>query len=213
MARKMSKNRQRDRFYIFTNGKGSEMNYFALLGKRQTLYRVIPVFVNGDPLSLVEEAARHIHEANQIWCVFDIDQFAADSILKAMIMARRSKKINVVCSNRSFEVWLISHFRLCSGNKGKDDLEKEIEDYVKKERNLAKYEYDKADAELLKRHFLPHIEEAVTNSKIVYQRKTVLFPSKVDGFYPVWKNEWNSSTSVFSLVEALFFDGGKSRHD
>lgn len=168
----------------------------------QNIYDVIPRFVNGDPLAVVEEATKHAHEANQTWCIFDVDQFSKEKILEALILAKK-RRINVVCSNRSFEVFLVSHFKICDGNKSQSELNKEMEDYIKKRKGLKRYRYDKADEDILRKYFIPHIEEAITNAKTVYQRKTVSYPEKVDGLYPIYRSEWNSSTDVFRLVEAL----------
>lgn len=202
MGRYIGSIKQKRKFLIFTNGRGSEINYFRLLGKMQKIYDVVPRFVNGDPLMVVKEAIKHKREANQIWCLFDVDEFSGDKIMEAMVLARK-EKINVVHSNRSFEVFLVSHFKICDGCKDQAELEKEIEDYIKKRKNVSKYEYDKADEEILTKYFLPSVQEAVTNSKTVFQRKSVDHPEKVNGFYPIWKKEWNSSTNAHELVEAL----------
>ena len=63
--------------------------------------------------------------------------------------------------------------------------------------------YDKSDKELLKKHFLPKLDDAIVNSKVIYQRKVKQHEQEYMGNknYRIW--EWNSSTNVFQLIEAL----------
>lgn len=62
-------------------------------------------------------------------------------------------------------------------------------------------EYTKEDHALLQKYFFPNYKIAVQNAKIVYQKHVRELETDYNGILPVW--EWNSSTSVFKLVEAL----------
>ena len=73
------------------------------------------------------------------------------------------------------------------------------------------YQFDNADRvyaeisseDILKRYFIPNYSVAVENAKIVYQMRFAEHIKKFgkDSKPHIW--EWNSSTSVFRLVDAL----------
>lgn len=56
---------------------------------------------------------------------------------------------------------------------------------------------------MLKKYFLPKLDNAVTNSKVVYQKRVVEHKIKFDGNkgYRIW--EWNPCTNVYMLIEAI----------
>lgn len=62
--------------------------------------------------------------------------------------------------------------------------------------------YKKNDKELLKKHFLPFIKQAIENTKIVHQKYISNHCSQQNNNdFPIWK--WNSCSNVYELVEAL----------
>jgi hypothetical protein len=72
-----------------------------------------------DPLSLVQEAIRRSSEAkrnraeyDQVWCVFDRDDWPLDRFNQAIALAR-DKHVNVAYSNEAFELWYLLHFHYC----------------------------------------------------------------------------------------------------
>jgi len=81
-------------------------------------------------------------------------------------------------------------------------LEEDLNDYIKNTLKK-KTKYEKNDENLLKKHFVPHYKTAINNAKIVYQTKKKAHIERIGDYSraPIW--EWNSSTSVFLLVEAL----------
>jgi RloB-like protein len=66
----------------------------------------------GAPSQLVEHAAklwqRDKDGFDEVWCVFDVDEFG-DDIATAVTIARRAK-ILLAISNPCFEFWLLLHF-------------------------------------------------------------------------------------------------------
>lgn len=81
MVRKSDKLVVKNKFYIITNGEQTEYNYFNLLKAKRSVYDVKVIFENADPLGLVQYAQRYVAEANQVWCVFDIDDTYKDKRL------------------------------------------------------------------------------------------------------------------------------------
>lgn len=198
MARTSNRYEVRDKFFILTNGKQTEKNYFELLRAKHSIYDVKVEFCNSDPLGLVDCAIRRFKGANQVWCVFDIDSSYKDNRLVPALKKAEENGIKIAYSNVAFEVWLISHFERC-------EKELQVEDYpailnaLIKDKGVA---YSKNDKELLEKCFIPHYKDAVQNAKVVYQTHVKEFrENSPNGRLPIW--DWNSSTDVFKLVEAL----------
>lgn len=88
MARKKLDRPVRDLFYIITNGKETERNYFSLLKAKKSPFDVKILFDNADPVRLVETARMHLEESNQVWIVFDVDNtYEEGSFSKAVTLA------------------------------------------------------------------------------------------------------------------------------
>lgn len=201
MARKKLERPVRDLFYIITNGKETECNYFTLLKAKKSPYDVKILFDNADPVGLVETARMHLDESNQVWIVFDVDNtYEEGSFSKAVILAERYG-VKYAFSNLAFEVWLISHFEKCEKELNTNGHKRILDDYLKSCGCLQ--EYSKSDEKQLAKFFIPHYRDACTNAKIVYQKRiknhNELYGENSKPRY--W--EWNSCTTVFKLVEAL----------
>lgn len=202
MARIQKKIKARDTFYILTNGKETEKNYFELIKSKKSIYDVKIEYHNNDPLNLVRIASRLVKQANQVWCVFDIDNtFEENSLIPAIKLAEENN-INIAFSNMAFEVWLLSHYKQVEKRMDNNQLIKEIDDLCKKELKISNG-YDKSNKELLKIYFMPKISDAITNAKINYQKRVLQHEKQYSGNqrYRIW--EWNPCTNVYMLIEAL----------
>ena len=202
MARKQRKLNERNKFYIFTNGESTEKNYFNLIKKNcGSIYDVTVKFLNDDPCQLVIHAAQIAKDANRIWCVFDIDNTFEEQSLIPAIKEANKLGIKIAFSNKAFEVWLLYHYKRFDKEMTNAELIEEMNKLLKS-LNI-KRTYDKADKSLLEKYFIPHIQTAMSNAKIVYQTRirdhnNSKYNSKN---YPIW--EWNSCTNVFELMEDL----------
>jgi len=88
MARTQGTRNLRDRFYIVTNGRETECNYFNLLKAKQSPYDVKVIFQKEDPLGLVRFAQKCVEESNQVWVVFDVDNtYGEGALLPAIVEA------------------------------------------------------------------------------------------------------------------------------
>ncbi len=201
MARKSDKLTARNAFYIITNGEQTECNYFRLLKAKHSIYDVKVIFQNGDPIGLVNYALNYVRDANQVWCVFDIDYTNDDGRLLPALKKAEENNIKIAYSNIAFEVWLISHYEKCSKPLQINQLQGELDKLLKQ--NEAGYTYSKTDEKLMKKCFVPKYKQAVENAKIVYQKHVKDFNEKHKNqkILPIWN--WNSSTTVYKLVEAL----------
>lgn len=201
MGRKSKKLQARNKFYILTNGKETENNYFNLIKSKKSIYDVKIEYHNSDPLGLVEYAAK-LTDANQKWCVFDIDDTFKCGTLSSAIKLAKDNNIQLAFSNMAFEVWLLSHYITIENHKNNNELICMMNKILEKELKLNKY-YDKSDKELLKKYFIPKLTTAVTNTKKVYQKYVAEHKkaNHTDENYKIW--EWNSCSNVYQLIEAL----------
>ena len=201
MARKSNIRQTRDKFIILTNGEQSETNYFNLLKSRKSIYDVEVKFVNADPIGLVDNAEKLLPSANQIWYVFDIDYTYKDKRLLPALNKAKKIGVKIAYSNMAFEVWLISHFQQCEKHLETKDHAEILTKLLKQEGYA--FEYKKSDDAVLKKIFIPKYKEATANAKIVFQKKVKQFREThgENADFSIW--EWNSSTNIFKLIEAL----------
>ncbi len=200
MARKSDKLVARNTFYIITNGEQTECNYFNLLKVKRSVYDVKVKFENADPLGLVQYAQNFVAEANQVWCVFDIDDTYKDKRLLPALKQAEECGIKVAYSNIAFEVWLISHFEKCKTTLQLKEYARELDRLLKE--NGKSEKYSKNDVKLLKTCFVPNYKKAMENAKIVYQTYVKEHNEKTpQQRQPIWN--WISSTTVYKLIEAL----------
>lgn len=203
MARraKIKRQEERDKFYIITNGKRTEYNYFSLLKSKKSIYDVKVEFANSDPYGLVEYASRLVPESNQVWVVFDVDNSHKDGRLVQAIKLAESNGIKYAFSNLAFEVWLIDHFQKCDQRLDTDGHKRILDKYLSEQK--PGLNYDKSDVDVLEKYFIQNYEIAVTNAKVVFQTRMREHIEQCgeNSRPPIWN--WNSCTTVYKLVEAL----------
>lgn len=201
MSRRQNLINQRNKFYIITNGRETEYNYFNALKSKKSTYDVTIKFTNKDPLGLVQYTQDFLKDSNQVWIVFDIDYTHEENrLFPAIILAERTG-IKYAFSNLAFEVWLISHFKKCDQVLDMNGHERLLDEYLNSKKQGLTYE--KNDVDSLKKYFIPYYKTAINNAKIVYQKKKVEHEKQYgQNSQPrIW--EWNSCTTVYKLVEAL----------
>jgi hypothetical protein len=99
----------KDRFLIVCEGEKTEPNYFKGFRPAGKVLDIRGVGYN--TTKLVREAIRlQVEETyDQVWCVFDRDDFPAQHFNEALSLAREHR-IKVAYSNEAFELWYILHF-------------------------------------------------------------------------------------------------------
>lgn len=102
---------ERPKILIVCEGKNTEPSYFSQF--KLTNAEVIPIGEGKNTLTLVESVPKVIEKLNQdfdqVWCVFDKDDFPNENFDNAISKAK-SLGYNVAYSNQAFEFWLILHF-------------------------------------------------------------------------------------------------------
>ena len=119
-SRRVNTREPLQRFLIVCEGEKTEPAYFD--GFRVPSVTIEIAGLGKDPLTLVEQAIdRHSKgQYDQVWCVFDRDDVAAERFNQALDMARR-RRIKVAYSNQAFELWYLLHFHYCDVAQARRD--------------------------------------------------------------------------------------------
>lgn len=110
LRRKVNTRELRQRFLIVCEGQKTEPNYFQAFRVPKDV-RTVVIGVGANTISLVERTMdlRQEDDYDQVWCVFDKDDFTAAQFNEAIRLAKQNK-IRVAYSNEAFELWYILHF-------------------------------------------------------------------------------------------------------
>lgn len=128
--RAVNQRAQRQRFLIICEGCETELNYF----KRFPVNADVKVKGEGyNTLSLVERAVE-LDEAedgayDQVWCVFDRDDFPVRNFNAALALAER-KGFKVAYSNDAFEIWYLLHYAYCDTAIARDEYKRMLSKHL-----------------------------------------------------------------------------------
>jgi len=94
---------------IICEGENTEPTYFKQIQVRGVAIEAIGVGYN--TISLVRKAEKLAfgRAYDEVWCVFDKDDFAAQDFNNAIYLAEK-KHMHAVYSNQAFEFWILLHF-------------------------------------------------------------------------------------------------------
>ncbi len=122
-------------FLIICEGSRTEPNYFRSFKLSSACIRDIEGS-GFNTLSLVDEAIRVKNLAHhcgssydQVWCVFDKDDFPADNFDNAIKKAS-ANKIKVAYSNQSFELWYLLHFCYWNSSLHRSEYTSRLDGYL-----------------------------------------------------------------------------------
>jgi len=174
-------------FLIVCEGEKTEPNYFNAFEVKSA--KVTTAGTGCNTVSLVKKAQIIVNtylkeniEFDQVWCVFDRDDFGNtfnDAIFKAKRIGYK-----VAYSNEAFELWYLLHFIYIDSSLSRDG-------YIKKLNEHLDIEYKKNSTEMY-RILFPNQCKAIKRAKKLL--------SNCNGTNP--KDE-NPSTTVHLLVEEL----------
>ena len=149
-------------------------------------------------ISLVKKtiALAQEDEYNQVWCVFDRDDFPAADFNNAIFLAEK-QGFGIAYSNQAFEYWLILHFEDHQGgamhrDQYTDKLNRYLKDFG--------LEYDKESKTITEEIF------DVLQSKLPEKNKTrqEVAIERAERIYQIYDHrspaEEESSTMVFRLI-------------
>ncbi|MDS3860372.1 RloB family protein [Thermosynechococcaceae cyanobacterium BACA0444] len=175
----------KQRFLIVCEGAKTEPNYFRAFRVPKDVAELKIKGIARQPSQIVVRA-REIMENedyDQVWCVFDRDDWTPEDFNNAITNAERSG-IKVAYSNEAFELWYVLHF--CFLNTGIPRS-----DYCKKLDKLLEHKYEK-------------------NSDTIYEelfdRQTTAIKDAenlLNQYQPPRPADDNPSTTVHLLVQEL----------
>ncbi|RKX82516.1 MAG: RloB domain-containing protein [Spirochaetes bacterium] len=176
----------KETFLIVCEGTKTEPNYFDSFRVKSATVKTIGSGRN--TISLVEDAINirnkekmHGTEYDQVWCVFDRDDFHS-TFNDAVFLAGRNG-LKVAFSNESFELWYLLHFIYFDSNIGRAE-------YIKKlKKHLGSYEKNDKT-----------VYEKIIQKQSVAIRNAQRLISSCDMKNP---NKCEPCTTVVNLVGAL----------
>lgn len=156
MDRRVDSVSTRQKFLIVCEGTKTEPEYFK---KFRVPGLVVEVKGTGmNTVSLVVEALklRNEEEYDQVWCVFDKDDFSLAQFEQAIQLAHNNG-LRVAYSNQAFELWYVLHFCYMHNAIRRDDYRKMLDKFLG-------FKYEKNNPEMYK-ILLPSIDTAIENAQ------------------------------------------------
>jgi hypothetical protein len=184
---------------IFHQGRIAELDYFQdfkhFLAAQDTgviIENHTKKTAGKAPWQVIEEAIKYRKQkkvskkdGDQIWCVFDIDDFYKNNQEKfeKSLKEAAEKNIKIAYSNECFELWFMLHFEQISTAIFRKDYENKLQTSFKK----IGVDYQKNLSGIFNK-ILTLQPEALKRAKKIFKENQI---------------ENNPSTSVFLLVEEL----------
>lgn len=183
--RKVETRELRQIFLIICEGEKTEPNYFMSFRVSTTVKKIDVRGFGYNPSKLVQEAKelKAQGDYDQIWCVFDRDDWPKQDFNNAIANAER-EGFQVAYSNEAFELWYVLHFEFLNTGLPRKD-------YIDKLEKLLGYKYKKNSAT---------IYEEIENRQSIAIKHAKSLLKQYNHPNPV--ND-NPSTTVHLLVEEL----------
>lgn len=179
----------RNKVLILCSGE-TEERYFKFIKNKKRLTNVsVDVAINkkSDPLGVVNAAIVKKCNFDEVWAVFDKDDFT--DFDKAITLASNND-VKCAFSNEAIEYWFLLHFKDTTAAQSRKSLNKDLS------KNLG-FKYDK-DAQTLDRTFkaiAKHHLQTEERARIGHERRTV-----DTGGNP---SNWCSCTTIYLLTKRL----------
>lgn len=185
---------------IVCEGEHTEPSYFNQF--RITSARVKSVGEGYNTVSLVNRALALAQQGNydQVWCVFDKDDFD-DNDFNAAIQIAETKNFGVAYSNQSFEYWLLLHFNdHQGGGMHRGNYDDKINEHLKP----FKVFYDGKGTKLIEEDFFELLDGIDNKTR---RKRVELAIGRAERNYNHFNHtnpaKEESSTTVFLLVREL----------
>jgi hypothetical protein len=185
---------------IVCEGENTEPSYFNQF--RLTSATVKPVGEGYNTISLVNRAIQLADEKNyeQVWCVFDKDDFSDNDFNNAIVLAK-ANNFGIAYSNQAFEYWLILHFNdHQGGGMHRDNYDDKINKLIKP----FKVVYDGKKSKMINEdlfELLDGFDEKTDEKRVDLAIKRAERNYKQHNHSNPAKEE--STTTVFELVKEL----------
>lgn len=200
LTRKQPTKLERPLILIVCEGKNTEKSYFDQF--RLTSARLVTLGKGYNTISLVNETIRlsKLNEYEQVWCVFDKDNFRANDFNKAISVAE-TNGFRVAYSNQAFEYWLLLHFEDHQGGAmSRRDYNNKINSYI----NPMGVSYDGNGNKIVTREFFELLEAKIPEARDIRRNLAIKRAKRnYDRFNHSSPATEESSTKVFELVEEI----------
>lgn len=183
MDRAVDAGSARQSFLIVCEGTETEVHYFNAFRVPGQVFYVKGTATN--TFQVVEEALRLRKEEkyDQVWCVFDRDDFPAEHFNRALEMAQ-AHGIDVAYSNQSFELWFVLHFEFLNSAIDRAAYLKKLEGHLGRK-------YQKCEPNMYK-ILLSRMNRAISQAEML-----------LNSYQPSHPAEDDPSTTVHHLVREL----------
>ncbi len=180
--RNVNTRKVKQRFLIVCEGAKTEPNYFRSF---RVPGDIIVKGVGYNPSRLVDSAIEYEREDeyDQVWCVFDRDDWPPQDFNNAIKRAK-SKRFKVAYSNEAFELWYVLHFQFLNTGIPRSD-------YINRLSQLLPTRYQK-NSETIYDKLSDRQETAIKNAENLLKQYDKRNPAQD-----------NPSTTVHELVKAL----------
>lgn len=191
---------QKPSILIVCEGKNTEPSYFNQF--RITSAKVKSIGEGYNTISLVNRALELSQQVtyDQVWCVFDKDDFN-DTDFNSAVQIALSNDFGVAYSNQSFEYWLILHFNDHQGGGMHRDI---YNDKINEHLKPFKVTYDGNGTKLIEEDFF-ELLDGIDNK--TNRKRTDLAIDRAERNYNHFDHInpaiEESSTTVFRLVREL----------
>lgn len=185
---------------IVCEGENTEPSYFSQF--RLSTATIKPVGEGYNTTSLVNRATDLAKEKDyeQVWCVFDKDDFNANDFNNAIVTAE-AQGFGIAYSNQAFEYWIILHFDdHQGGGMHRKDYDKKINKLLKP----FKLAYDGEGSKIITEEIFEVLDGI--DEKTNRERKELAIQRakrNYEQFEHANPATEESSTTVFRLVETL----------
>ena len=185
---------------IVCEGEKTEPSYFNQF--RLTSATIKPVGEGYNTISLVNRAIQIANQTSyeQVWCVFDKDDFDSVDFNNAIILAD-ANGFGIAYSNQAFEYWILLHFNDHQGGRMHRD---EYNDKLNKSLKEFNISYDGRKSKIVTEEIFELLdgidEKTGKERKILAIERAEKIYDRLDHNNPAYEE---SSTTVFRLVREL----------
>jgi hypothetical protein len=190
---------ERPTILIVCEGENTEVSYFSQF--RLTSARLVPLGEGYNTITLVNRAVELSKKGkfDQVWCVFDKDDFSAQDFNGAITMAE-GHGFRVAYSNQAFEYWILLHFE---DHQGGGMHRAEYNAAINERLKPFGLNYDGNGTKIVSPELFELMEGKDEHQKIRRDNAIARSKRNIARFHNQSPANQESSTKVFLLVEEI----------
>lgn len=190
------------KIFVWSHTEKAEIEYFQDYKNYLRTPLLMPQKnISWTPIELLEQVIKwknkniNKDDGDQVWCIFDVDDFYKDDKNKFINIIKKAVKNNVkiAYANECFELWILLHFQVVTSPLSRG---REIEDKIKQKfivHNLGEFKKNQKVFDIL----LPFQNNAIKNSlKSIKDYKKINWNEKLS-------EKGNPSTTIHFLISEI----------